>query len=468
MASLDNIKNIHFVGIGGISMSGLAEIMLTTGYHVTGSDVSSSKLVERLSVKGVKVSIPHDACNVEGSELVVYTAAVKKDNPELVRAGELAIPVMDRAEFLGTLMKKHKYGIAISGCHGKTTTTSMVSLIFKNADLDPTILLGGELEAINGNVLVGQSDYFITEACEYYESFLKFHPYVGAILNVEEDHLDYFRDIDHIMSAFYQFTKLIPQDGTLVVCADNENAMKVAATANCNILSFGIEQQADLKVENIIFNQLGHPSFEVFYKGSLLGHFSLNIPGKHNILNSLAAIAISLNAGIAIDVIRESLLQFRGTYRRFDIKGTHNGITVIDDYAHHPTEIKATLDAAAQFPHKKVWCVFQPHTYSRTKTLFKDFSMAFYKADSVIIHDIYSAAREKDNGDIHSTDLVNEINKNSANAAYMKDFEAIADHIAKQAQPGDIVFTMGAGDVFKLGEMILNRLMGTTCTTCAS
>lgn len=467
MASLDNIKNIHFVGIGGISMSGLAEIMLTAGYNVTGSDLNSSKIIDRLSIKGAKITIPHDSKNVEGSELVVYTAAVKKDNPELVRASELAIPVMDRAEFLGIIMKDHHYGIAISGCHGKTTTTSMVSLIFKNANLDPTILLGGELDAINGNVLVGNSDYFITEACEYFESFLKFYPYVGAILNVEEDHLDYFKDIDHIMSAFYKFAQLIPKDGALVVCADSENAMKIAETAKCNILSYGIENPADYTATNITFNQLGHPSFDVNFRGNKIGEFSLNIPGKHNILNSLASIAIGINAGIEIEIVKTSLLEFRGTYRRFDIKGTQNNITVIDDYAHHPTEIRATLEAAVQFPHKKVWCVFQPHTYSRTRTLFNDFAKAFYNADTAIITDIYSASREKDNGDIHSRDLVNEANKNSNNTVYIKDFEEIADLIAREAQPGDIVFTMGAGDIFKLGQMILDRLDKDINKSCA-
>lgn len=468
MASIDNIKNIHFVGIGGISMSGLAEIMLHAGYKVTGSDLNNSKIIERLISKGAVVSIPHHSQNVEGSELVVYTAAVKKDNPELIRAAELSIPVIDRAEFLGIIMKRHKYGIAISGAHGKTTTTSMVSLIFKNANLDPTILLGGELDAINGNVVVGQSDYFITEACEYFESFLKFYPYVGAILNVEEDHLDYYKDINHIMEAFYKFAKLIPKDGTLVVCADNENAMKVATAADCNIITYGIDKSADYNATGIRFDQLGHPTFYVNYKGTSIGEFSLNIPGRHNVLNSLASIAIAANAGIDIDTIRTSLLDFRGTFRRFDIQGTQNEITVIDDYAHHPTEIKATLDAAVQFPHKRVWCIFQPHTYSRTRTLFKDFAQAFFKADKTIIADIYSASREKDNGDIHSRDLVEAVNQNSNNAVYMNNFEEIADLIAKEAQPGDIVFTMGAGDVFKLGQMILDRLQQNNCTSCAS
>ncbi len=467
MTSLDNIKAIHFVGIGGISMSGLAQIMLNAGYTVTGSDLNHSKIIDKLIKKGAIITIPHESKNVEGSQLVVYTAAVKQDNPELIRARELLIPIIDRAEFLGIIMKRYQYGIAISGTHGKTTTTSMVSLIFKDALLDPTILLGGELDSIKGNVLIGNSKYFITEACEYVESFLKFYPYVGAILNIEEDHLDYYKDLEHIMSAFYKFVKLIPEDGALIACADNDNTMKIAATAKCNVITYGLQASADFTANNIRYDALGHPSFDVYYKGNKLDEFSLNIPGKHNILNSLAAIAIAINAGISSEIIKSSLLGFRGTYRRFDIKGTQNDITVIDDYAHHPTEIKATLDAAKQYPHKKVWCVFQPHTYSRTKTLFKDFTQAFHEADNVVITDIYSASREKDNGEIHIMDLVNEVNKQSNNAMYIKDFEEIANFIVSNAQPGDIVFTMGAGDVSKLSQIILDKLKQEILTPCA-
>ncbi len=467
MTSLDNIKTIHFVGIGGISMSGLAQIMLNAGYTVTGSDLNHSKIIDKLIKKGAIITIPHESKNVEGSQLIVYTAAVKQDNPELIRARELSIPIIDRAEFLGIIMKRHQYGIAVSGTHGKTTTTSMVSLIFKDALLDPTILLGGELDSIKGNVLIGNSKYFITEACEYVESFLKFYPYVGAILNIEEDHLDYYKDLEHIMSAFYKFVKLIPEDGALIACADNDNTMKIAATAKCNVITYGLQASADFTANNIRYDALGHPSFDVYYKGNKLDEFSLNIPGKHNILNSLAAIAIAVNAGISPDIIKSSLLGFRGTYRRFDIKGTQNDITVIDDYAHHPTEIKATLDAAKQYPHKKVWCVFQPHTYSRTKTLFKDFTQAFHEADNVVITDIYSASREKDNGEIHIMDLVNEVNKQSNNAMYIKDFEEIANFIVSNAQPGDIVFTMGAGDVSKLSQIILDKLKQEILTPCA-
>lgn len=457
MISLSNVKNVHFVGIGGISMSGLAQILLESGYTVTGSDINDSNIIDKLRKNGALVSMPHNPKNVENAALVVYTAAVKQDNCEIVRAKELGIPIIDRAEFLGLIMKNCSYGIAISGSHGKTTTTSMVSIIWKNAGLDPTILIGGEIEAIDGNVKVGKSKYFITEACEYYESFLKFYPFVAAVLNVEKDHLDYFKDIEHILAAFRKFAKLVPRDGSLVLCSDNENALSLAKEADCNILTFGIRNKADFSAKDIRYDNLGHPTFRVEYRGTDLGTFSLNIPGEHNVLNALASIAIAHNAGIALDIVRKSLKEFKGTYRRFDIKGTRNNITIVDDYAHHPTEIRATLHAAKQYPHQKIWCIFQPHTYTRTKTLFDEFSEAFYDADNVIITDIY-AAREKDTGLVNPSELVSSINKYSANAVYNSDFKNIADFVAHEAKPGDLVFTMGAGDVFKLGPMILSEI----------
>jgi UDP-N-acetylmuramate--alanine ligase len=457
MISLNDVKSVHFVGIGGISMSGLAQVLLESGYNVTGSDINDSNLISKLRKNGALVSIPHSPENVETAELVVYTAAVKQDNCEIVRAKELGIPVIDRATFLGMIMKNYKYGIAIAGCHGKTTTTSMVSIIVKNAGLDPTILIGGEIEAIDGNVRVGRSEFFVTEACEYCESFLKFYPFVAAILNIERDHLDYYRDLDHIISAFKKFAKLVPADGTLVVCSDNENSLSVSKEVDCKVLTYGIKSKADFYARNIKYDNFGHPTFEVIHGHKKLGTFSLRIPGQHNVLNALAAITIAFNAGIHMDTVKKSLKEFKGTYRRFDIKGTRNNITVVDDYAHHPTEIKATLQAAKQFPHQKIWCVFQPHTYTRTRTLFNEFSEAFHDADNVIITDIY-AAREKDTGLVNPSELVDSINKYSANAVYRNDFRGIADLIAHEAKPGDLIFTMGAGDVFKLGPMILNEI----------
>lgn len=457
MISLNDVKSVHFVGIGGISMSGLAQVLLESGYNVTGSDINNSNLIDKLRNNGALICIPHDPKSVEAAELVVYTTAVKQDNCEIVRAKELGIPVIDRATFLGMIMKNYNYGVAIAGCHGKTTTTSMVSIIIKNAGLDPTVLIGGEIEAINGNVRVGKSDYFITEACEYCESFLKFHPFVAAILNIEKDHLDFYKDINHIISAFQKFAKLVPKNGTLIVCGDNKYALDISKEVDCKVLTYGIKNKTGFYAKKIKYDNLGHPTFEVIHKNKKLGTFSLNIPGEHNVLNALAAVAISYNAGISMDIVKKSLKEFKGTYRRFDIKGVRNNITIVDDYAHHPTEIKATLQAAKQFPHQKIWCVFQPHTYTRTKTLFNEFSEAFYDADNVIITDIY-AAREKDTGLVNPSDLVDSINKYSANAIYRNDFRGIANLIAHEAKPGDLIFTMGAGDVFKLGPMILDEI----------
>ncbi len=457
MDLIRDAKNIHFVGIGGISMSGLAEIMLRSGCKVTGSDINDSTIINKLRGKGAKIFIPHNAKNVLGSDLVVYTAAVKQTNPELIMAKELGIPTIDRAEFLGSIMKRKSYGIAIAGCHGKTTTTALTSIIFKNAGLDPTILIGGELDAIDGNVQVGSSQYFITEACEYVESFLRFHPFAATILNIEEDHLDYFKDLEHIIATFKKFAKLIPQNGYLVVCADNRNAMKAAKAASCRVLTYGIEKPADLRGYDISYNHMGYPSFTASYNGLELGSFQLSVPGRHNVLNALAAIAICINADIPMDVISKSLKQYYGTHRRFDVMGTKNKITVIDDYAHHPTEIKATLNAAKHYPHNRIWCVFQPHTYSRTKSLLNEFAESFHDADKVIVADIY-ASRESDNGEIHSSVLAEKINLNSKNAVYFNDFERIADIISAEAKPGDIVFTMGAGDINKLAPIILDHL----------
>lgn len=452
-----NIKTVHFIGIGGISMSGLAQILLTRGYKVQGSDIQYSSLIEKLEKNGAVVNIPHNAANVHGADLVIYTSAVKDDNPEIIEAKKLNIPLMDRATLLGEVMKEYSYRIAVAGCHGKTTSTSMISIIFKNAGLDPTILLGGELDSIGGNVRIGDGQYFITEACEYMENFLKFYPFYGVILNIDEDHLDYFKDIEHIKETFIKFVKLIPQEGCLAVCADNKNAMDVIPYAKCSIVTFGIDNDADYMAKDIEFNDLGHPSFKVYKKGQCIGSCKLQIPGQHNILNALSAYAVSDFFGISSDVVSKSLMEFKGTHRRFDILGTVNNITVVDDYAHHPTEVKATLAAAKKFPHNKLWCIFQPHTYTRTKLLFNEFASSFIDADYVIITDIY-AAREKDTGEIHSKDLVEEANRIKNNAIYMKEFHDIAEYVSKNAKAGDMVLTVGAGSITKLGPMILEKL----------
>lgn len=450
----NKFPRVHFTGIGGISMSGLAEILIHEGFQVTGSDANPSKIIEKLQGKGAVVNIGHSAENVEGASLIVYTAAVKQDNIELVHARELNIPVISRAELLGAIMKNYQYGIAISGTHGKTTTTSLISIIFKNADFDPTIMVGGELDAIGGTVRTGKGPYFITEACEYVESFLKLNPYIGIILNVDADHLDYYRDINHIISSFRKFASLIPKEGYVIVSADDNNAMKAVSDAECNMITYGIERDADWTGKNICYDNSGFPSFDAYYRGNFFGSFKLNIPGRHNIYNALSSIACAQIFNINKDVIGESFLKFYGTHRRFEKKGVFNGVTVIDDYAHHPTEVKAALSAAKNYPHRKLYCIFQPHTYTRTIKLLSEFSNAFGDADELILADIY-AAREKDTGDINSKVLSEKIAANGVDAKYLPSFEAIADYVRNKVVPGDVVITMGAGDVYKIGDMLL-------------
>jgi UDP-N-acetylmuramate--alanine ligase len=449
----DKTKKIYFIGIGGISMSGLAEILLEHDFSVAGSDMNSSAITNKLIKNGATIHIGHKSENIEGADLIVYTAAISEDNPEIVHAKELNIPMLDRAEFLGCLMKDFKYNIAISGTHGKTTTTSMFSHIALNANLDPTILVGGELDIINGNVKTGKSEYFITEACEYKASFLKFFPYVGVILNVDEDHLDYYKDINHIKRTFAQFIKLIPSEGYLVACAEDENLKEILPVANCNVITYGIEQ-GDLRAKNIVFNDRGCASFDAYKGDNKLFTINLNVPGRHNLLNALASIGSALSLNLPHDNIIEGLASYFGTHRRFEHKGVKDGVTVIDDYAHHPTEIRAFLAAAMNYPHKKIYCVFQPHTYTRTITLFEDFTNCFTLADDLILADIY-AAREKDTGLVSSDMLGDKIREKGLNCKNFHSFEDILEYLKASLKPGDLLLTVGAGDVYKIGEMYL-------------
>ncbi|NLL07094.1 MAG: UDP-N-acetylmuramate--L-alanine ligase [Clostridiaceae bacterium] len=449
------IKNVHFVGIGGISMSGLAEILKDFGYNISGSDMKPSKTTERLQNTGIKIYIGHDAQNLKNCDLVVYTAAVNDTNPELVRARELGITTIERAVLLGQIMRKYPFSFAISGTHGKTTTTSMVSMIMLEANLDPTIHIGGELDAIGGNTRIGGNKYFITEACEYVESFLKFHPYLAVVLNIDADHLDYFKDIDHIKEAFLKFMNLVPKDGYIIACVDDTNISSLLSKISCNIVTYGINSKnAYWKAQNLKFDASGCASYDLIKNGEKVTVIRLSVPGIHNVSNSLAAVAACYTLGCKIDDIARGLEAFTGTHRRFEVKGIVDNIKVVDDYAHHPSEIKATLKAAKSTNHSKIWCIFQPHTYTRTKLLLDEFSEAFYDADEVIISDIYSA-REFDTGEIHSKILTEKINIHSNNAIYKSDFNDIVKYLRDNASPGDLVLTMGAGDIYKIGEMFL-------------
>mgnify|MGYP000032092444 FL=1 len=447
-------NNIHFIGIGGVSMSGLAEILLEEGYNVSGSDMNDSFIIEKLRNQGADIYIGHSKDNIKDADLVVYTDAISNDNEELLEAMNRNIKVVDRATFLGALMKNYKNSIAVSGTHGKTTTTSMIATILTNNTLDPTILLGGYLDEIGGNARLGSREIFLTEACEYKGNIVKFFPNTAVILNMEEDHLDYFRDINHIVDTFIQYSKNINENGNLIINVDDVNANKIIENTNANVITIGINNKAYYTAENISFTSNGFPKFMLKINCSSIYPVNLGVMGVHNIYNALASIAVADSLGIPMDVILKSLENFKGTHRRLEVKGFLNGIKIIDDYAHHPTEIKASLKALRNSTKNKIWCIFQPHTYTRTKALLNSFAESFGEADKVIIPDIY-AAREKDNGIIHSINLVDALVKNGIDAKYMSSFENIENYILSNAQKGDIVVTMGAGNVNRIGEDLL-------------
>ena len=449
----DKNKKVHFIGIGGVSMSGLAAVLLNAGYKVSGSDSKNSELLDTLKSHGAQIYIGHRADNLKDVDLVVYTAAIPSDNPELVEAKNKNIALMDRAEFLGQIMKGHKYNVAISGTHGKTTTTSMISHIALSADLDPTILVGGNLDAINGNFRVGNSEYFITEACEYKASFLRFFPYVGIILNIDADHLDYYRDLNHIKETFKKFIDIIPEDGYAIVNIDDKNVKDILDNPKCNVITYGIDG-GDVTAKNLACDEKGVYTFDAYNKETLLGTISLTVPGLHNVSNALSAVATSLVFNIPFNKVQDGLLGFNGAHKRFEYKGVKDGVTVIDDYAHHPVEIKATLSTAKKIKHNKIYCVFQPHTYTRTKTLFEDFTTCFNDADELVLMDIY-AAREKDTGLVSSDELGDAIRKLGVKCTNVHSHEEALNYVKSKLQDCDLLLTVGAGDVVKVGEMFL-------------
>ena len=447
--------NIHFIGIGGISMSALAEICLNKGYNVSGSDIGKSAMTEKLQAQGVKIYIGQKKENiVDGLDMVVYTAAIHPDNEELMAAKNKNILTINRAAFLGQIMREYKNSIAVSGTHGKTTTTSMLSTIFGSTNLDPTILVGGNLKSIGGNVKIGNSQNFITEACEYTDSFLNFNPKIAIVLNIEEDHLDYFSGIEEIKASFNKFGKLLPKDGHFIINGDSPNTDGILHDVKASVIKYGKESSNDVIISNIHFNDNGYGSFDLSYFGKDLGNFQLSVPGVHNIYNATSAIIVSLVSGISVEDIRASIIKYTGVGRRFEIKGTYNDALIVDDYAHHPTELKATLAASKKLKKSTLWCVFQPHTYSRTKSLLNEFGEAFYSADKVIITDIY-AAREDDPGDIHSKDLVEKLYHNNVDVTYISKFEDIVKYLKENIQPNDLLITAGAGPVYQIGEMLL-------------
>lgn len=460
MLDFSKIKCIHCIGIGGIGLSAVAGILLSRGYTVTGSDMNQGDKVRDLIKMGAKISLGHRAKNVRGADLVVYSSAVSKENPELVEARNLGIPIVSRAQMLGYLMEQEEMSIAVSGTHGKTTTTSMISLILKNAEKDPTILVGGNLEELGGNFRAGGKKYLVTEACEYMDNFLDLRPKIEIILNIDSDHLDYFKDIEHIVKSFDKFAGMVPEDGVILAYGANP-FVKQVIQGRKNALTYGLSDGNDYYAEDISFDNQGKPGFSVYHKtengGEKLLHVQLSVPGEHNLLNALVSAACAHVLGIDMDIVKKTLESYTGTQRRFDVLGeTSDGVMIVDDYAHHPTEIKATLKAAKNIKHNEMWCVFQPHTYTRTLALFDEFPAAFEIADKVILAEIY-AAREKNIHKISSKSLVKEIKKRypEKDVYFFKDLHEIADFVYNNAEPGDMVLTMGAGDVYKVGEEIL-------------
>ncbi len=448
--------HIYFIGIGGISMSGLAEILWSKGFQVSGTDIKETTVTQHLCNLGIQVNIGHKKENItDDIDLVVYTAAVKNDNPELEAAREKGIQIIDRAQLLGRIMADYSNSIAVSGTHGKTTTTSMVAEILLGADTDPTITVGGILPSIHSNTKVGASPYFVAEACEYCDSFLRFNPKVAIILNVEADHLDYFKNLENIRKSFHAFAGRVPDDGIVIINGEIDRADELTAGLCCRVERFGLEQDdAQWKAENIVHEDNGKNSFDVSYNNQHIGRIHLNVPGDHNISNALAACAAAYALDISMEDIQKGLENYHGTDRRFQYKGVKNGVTVIDDYAHHPTEIKAALSAAQKIKHRHIWCVFQPHTYTRTKFLFEEFSQSFQNADHVIIADIY-AARENDTGLVSAAQLADRIALKGQDAVYAGDFDNIAQYLKEHCQDGDLLLTIGAGDVYRIGEQFL-------------
>ena len=456
LEELEKYRKIHMIGIGGVSMSGIAEILNHWGFSVTGSDASQSEYTNDLIVHGIPVKIGHDLENVSRADLVVYTAAINQEDPELVQARKLYIPTIERADFLGILTKVFNDTICISGTHGKTTTTSMISSCFLEGKLDPTIQVGAFLKQINGNYRLGNSEYFIIEACEYVESFLKFYPKTEVILNIDNDHLDYFKDLEHIILAFQKYVKLLPANGLLVINSDDPNCVKLSKCTEAKTVTFGINnQKANFVARNINFNKNGFPTFDVYYNDTFYKTISLSVTGMHNVLNALACIGVCHMYGLNKEQIKNGLLKFTGAHRRFEYVGDFgNHVSVYDDYGHHPTEIRATASAMKNKSYNKSWVIFQPHTYSRTKNLLSDFAKALTLFDNIIVTDIY-AAREVNTYNISSKDLVDEIQKLGRKAYYIQNFDEIVSFVKSHALNNDLVLTLGAGTITNISGMLV-------------
>ncbi|TQR98048.1 UDP-N-acetylmuramate--L-alanine ligase [Paenibacillus ottowii] len=452
-------EHVHFIGIGGYGMSAIARVMLEMGYTVTGSDVAAQELTEKLAAKGAKIYIGHTPEHIAGADIVVYSTALSRDNVERVAAEELNIPTLHRSQMLARLLNERK-GIAVAGAHGKTTTSSMIALVMERCNVDPTYIIGGEITNLGTNAKAGKSEFVVAEADESDGSFLQYHPWQGIVTNIEADHLEnYDGDFNRLKSAYVQFLSQIRPDGAAIVCADDQNIREMLPKLQTRVITYGVEHEADYMATDI---QLGDRrlSFTMNRKGIALGTIELSVPGKHNMYNAMATVISCLEAGIPFEQIAATIVEFHGAKRRFQVLGEGNDILIIDDYAHHPTEIEATI-SAARATGKRIIAVFQPQRYSRTFFLLDAFSRAFSEASEVIITDIYSPAGEKQIEGVHSSKLVDLIVQNSnANAIYLPTKEAVIEELKDRLQPGDLVLTMGAGDIWKAGDALARHLRG--------
>lgn len=452
------MKKLHFVGIGGARLSGLAKLYQDRGYTITGSDVHDTNSVQNLIRRGIKVFLGHDPANIEGADMVVFTNAVGEENLEVKASLAKGIPVIEGAELLGKFMVEVGQGIAIAGTHGKTTTSAMTALALTSVGVDPTVLIGGEIEAFQGNHRSGKSQYIVVEACEFKRSFLHLRPTIELITNVDWDHPDCFPTLKDVISTFDDFVDLLPQDGALILWGDDPNAYNLRKRYKGKSVIFGYQPQFDWEIADYrMIEPLGIAG-RINYKGKSQGELVLKVPGRHNLQNAVGALAIAAELGVDNDKTIAALAEFTGVKRRFEIKGEFHGAVIVDDYAHHPKAVKATLATARQAFKGRIWCVFQPHLYSRTKYLLDEFTKAFVNADTLVLADIY-AAREVDPGDVSSQDLAAKTQHFHPDVRYLGDFDSIVDHLSRHVRRGDLVITMGAGNIFEVGESLLTNVV---------
>jgi UDP-N-acetylmuramate--alanine ligase len=452
--------HIHFVGIGGIGMSGIAELLLNLGHQVSGSDIQETEITRRLETLGATISYSHKPQQVAGADAVVVSSAIDSDNPEVAAANmDYHIPVIRRAEMLAELMRL-KYAILVAGAHGKTTTTSMVGTVMAEGGLDPTVVIGGRLNAWGTNAKLGQGDFVVAEADESDGTFLLYSPTISLVTNIDTEHLDFYKDLDEIKETFLEFINQVPFYGLNILCLEDENIQSLLPRIKKRMVTYGFSAQADFQARDLAFDGL-NVSYRAFYCGQELGKVTLPIPGRHNALNSLAAVAVGHELEIPFSAICRGLQEMTGVQRRFQIKGEVNGVTVIDDYGHHPTEIKAVLKTmASSFPGRRRFVLFQPHRYTRTQALFEDFTTAFYQSDVLIVTEIYAASEPVIPG-VHAEKLTTAIQKHGhGNVRYIPDHLALVPSLVEEVREGDVVLTLGAGNIWQTGEELLKRLQG--------